>query len=230
MSRMLEQISRLFVEPEASPARAERASRWLPPGSSGPIAAAPTTCRRVAVVCAPRDARVAGGAAALALTQGQGPEAPVVLEWTGEDPGAAQDRPASLAARRGAALLRDRGEAAVAGGRVVRVGLPGAEDAAAGGVLAALRQAGGPAVLVAAGPRGAAMDDVLAELDRIVLVVRAGADAELSELAVAELERHAPCAVVELSRSPGAAALARSGTALVAPLRGPFLEALGIRR
>lgn len=213
---MLDALARLFLQP----APADDAPRWLPPEASAPVPSA-TRLDRVGVVCAPRDARVAGGAAALAL----GVPAPTVLEWTGAEPVAAPDRTASPAARRAAAGLRERGACAAAAGRLVRVLLPAAEPEAAEAALAAA----GSFVLVACGPRGAAMERALGACDRILLVARPDADEALTTLATDELARLAPCTALVLPRSPGAAALARSGAALAAPLRGPFVSALGAR-
>ncbi|MFL5843700.1 MAG: transglycosylase SLT domain-containing protein [Solirubrobacteraceae bacterium] len=211
-------LARLFVEP----APAEHDVRWVPPAEPARPASA-VRPRRVAVVCAPRDARVAGGAAALSL--GASGELPLVLEWGSE--GDRTARPATPTARRAAAALQEAGEAAVAGGRLVRVALPDDEEDAAASARSVIRQATEPTVLVVARPRGAAMEQALGEQDVILLAVRPGDDEELTALARESLQRLAPCELIQLPASPGAAALARSGTALVAPLRAPFRAALG---
>jgi hypothetical protein len=83
-------------------------------------------------------------------------------------------------------------------------------------------------VTVVSGARGAALESLLAEHDRLLLVHRSDRDASLLAMARAELEALGPpTAVLELPRSPGAAALARSGTALAAPLRAAFRGAVG---
>lgn len=233
MSRLLDAVSRLFVEPAPSePAAPPEAVRWVPPAaqgvSSAPGAAAP---RRVVVLCAPGDGRAAGGAAGLALAHRLGAPAVLVLEWAGAgrppDRGRAATRPARTAtgaARRLCAGLAEPG--ALASGRLVRCPLPADDEAA---VAAAHRLLAWPVpgILVLAGPRGERLDGLVARADRLLLVLRRGADAALADLAEAELGSTARrVARVQLGSSPGAAALARAGTALVAPLRGPFLDAL----
>jgi hypothetical protein len=222
---LLDQLARLFLEPQASVATPERDVRWLPPGEPAAPVEASCALGRVAVVCAPRDARLAGGAVALAL-----PPPVLILEWTGQQSAVPQDRPCSPGARRSATLLRARGQAAATAGRVVRVSLPATEDEAAETAARILRQGEAATVLVVAGPRGPALEDLLAGHDRILLALRTGADAEMTGLALAALERLAPSVALELPSSPAAAALARSGTALVAPLRAPCLAALGAQR
>lgn len=225
MSRLVEQLARLFVEPQATGPVSKADVRWLPPAEAAGTRTA-AACERIAVVCAPRDARMAGGAAALALAQAGGASSVAVLDWAGEERVSGGDRPASLAARRCAARLRAAEHAATAVGRLVRVALPGDDEAAAAAARGAIAQAGLPSVLVAAAARGPAIERLLAEQDLILLAGRPGADEELTALALPALERLAPCAVVELRPSPAAAALARTGTALVAPLRTRFLQAM----
>jgi hypothetical protein len=222
---LLDQLARLFLEPQASVATPERDVRWLPPGEPAASLEPSSSLGRVAVVCAPRDARLAGGAVALAF-----PPPALILEWTGEEGVVPQDRPCSPGARRGATLLGKRGLVAATAGRVVRVGLPATEDEAAETARGILRQSEDATVLVVAGPRGPTMEDVLAGHDRILLAIRPGVDAEMTGLALAALERLAPSVALELPSSPAAAALARSGTALVSPLRTPCLAALGAQR
>jgi hypothetical protein len=225
MTGPLDSLARLFLEP-ATDAPADDTRRWLPP-TTAPSPPATAGGRRVAVVCTPRDARVAGGAAALALAHATGAPPPAILEWTGIEPASAPDRTASPATRRAATALRESGSVASAVGRLVRVALP-IDEAEAAAEIAALSAGLAAFLLVAAGPRGAAIEQALAGCDRILLATRPDADEELSALAAEELGRLAPTMLVGLPPSPGAAALARSGTALVAPLRAPFLAALGI--
>lgn len=224
MSRLLEQLARLFVEPAPTVAGREADVLWLPPAEV-PASRSPVA-QRIAVVCAPRDARVAGPAAGLALAHAGQKPCVVVLEWDGEETSPGGDRPAAPAARRCAARLRAAGHPATVVGRLVRVSLPGDEGGAAAAARSAVVRSGIPSVLVAAGARGPEIERLLGEQALCLLAVRPGADEELTALALAALERLAPCAVVELRPSPGAAALARAGAALVAPLRAPLLEAM----
>jgi hypothetical protein len=138
----------------------------------------------------------------------------LVLEWTGAVCADAA-RPATPAARRLAAR-----HDATPSGRLARRVLGAGEPEAAAAALAVLTPADAPVVLVAAGPRGEAMDDLIAAQGAVLLAARPGD--ELAPLAAERLGAR----LVRLGASPGAAALARSGTALVAPLRAAFLEAL----
>jgi hypothetical protein len=244
MAALLTQLARLFVEP--SPGRPERAVQWLAPSTSettalvahGPAPAprgAPTTPPRhaatLAVVCSPRDVRLAGGAAALAAAYLARANCALVAEWTGLEPSLAADRASAPAARRTAVALRADGHIAQAAGRLVRIALPPAGDDAVAVVREAVAPTGYPTVLVVAGPRGEALGALLAEQDVTLLVQRPGGDPELEALTVAGLVADgAHVRTVALASSPGAAVLARSGTRLVAPLRGPFLTTIGGHR
>lgn len=248
MSALLDRIAGLFLEPPAQAvATVDERVRWLPP--SGPVVsplvlgdAAPIVDRapasgagasavrppRIAVVCSRRDARLAGAAAGLALGHLTRASAVTVAEWSGRPAEQAADRPATPAARRTAGALRDLGLAAGCGGRLARALLAPDEAEAAAEARALSEQSAAPSVLVVAGPRGPAFEALLAGQDLVVLVARPAADPELVAIAAAELSRLGmPTVSVELPSSPAATALARSGTALVAPLRGPLLAALG---
>jgi len=228
MSRVLDHLSRLFVEPQAVASEPEnREVQWLPPGSPAPTAGNRRAAQRIGVVCVAREARVAGGAAALALAHSSGASCVTVLDWIGAGTPGGRDRPASPASRRCAAQLRDQGHVVTSAGRVVRVGLPESEEEAAAAARAVLARTDGPGVLVVAAARGPATERLLTDLDLLLLVVRPGADADLTSVALAALKALAPSQVVELPNSPAACALARSGSALVAPLRAPLVVALG---
>jgi hypothetical protein len=233
MTPLLDRLASLFVEPPAAEGAADEPVRWLPPGNpavSTPVGTAPRTrTPTVAVVCSSRDARVAAGAAGLALARAVRAGCAVVAEWTGEQGGtAAADRPAAPATRRAAAALRAAGHTVHATGRLVRVELPAGEEDAAAQARAALATTVAPGILALAGPRGPALERLLAQCDLVVVATRPDADDELTALAVAEFEARGVAAIaVPFATSPGAAALARSGTALVAPLRAPFLAAVG---
>ena len=229
-----QRLVRLFVEPvseePAAPVSPEPV-RWLPPAVAPAPAsshAAGASFLRVAVVCDPADARVAGGAVALGLAHGAGGPA-VLLEWTGREAAGGSDRASSAGARRLAVSLRETGEAASAAGRIVRVALPADEGEAIASSRLVERAAGhAPGVLLVAGPRGPGLDTLLTDCSLILLAVRPGTDAGIADLALDELVALGrPADRLDLPASPGAAALARSGTALVAPLRGPVLGLLG---
>lgn len=209
-----ERLARFFVAPAEEAVGEEL--RWLPPGALGPPARPPARTASLAVVCSARDARLAGGAAGLALARHTGAPAVLVLEWTGCPPAAGPAAPAAPVARRLAAR-----HGAVASGRLARLALDADEALASAQALEVLTAADAPAVLVAAGARGEAMEQLVAVQDRTLLVAR-GSD-EVAGLAARRLS----AAVVALPSSPGAAALARAGVGLVAPLRAPFLEAIG---
>jgi hypothetical protein len=228
MGALLTQLARLFVEPQTSPPDGGRV-QWLAPTRPEPVArvAGP---RALAVACPPRDMRLAGAAAALAAAHLARASCALVAEWTGLEPSPAADRACAPAARRAAVALRADGHGAQAAGRLVRIALPVAEDAAVDVVRDALAPTGYPTVLVVAGPRGRALGAFLAEQDVTLLVHRPGGDAELEALTAAGLAADgARVREVALTSSPGAAVLARSGTGLVAPLRAPFLTAIGGR-
>lgn len=225
MNDLVRRVAGAFVEPEeeswgpaAVDPRGERASVAL--------VAPPRAAARVGVVCNGRDVAVAGAAVGLALIERGGGRCAVVLEWTGADDRRLVARPAAPSARRRAATLVDRGLVAVASGRLVRVALAADEAAGAAAVrdvVEALAEV--PAVLAVGGPRGQALEALLAEQDALVLATRPAADQTLVELARAELACLGPPVVAaELPPSPVAAALARAGVALAAPLRVAFLD------
>lgn len=237
MTTPLDRLAQLFVAPADAPAAApveDPGAGWLPPvaaaapmpdapeASLSPVRPAPS----IAVVCGLRDGRLAGAAAALALVRlVQAPSA-LVAQWTGSDPGPTAERPSLPAARRLAATLREQGHAARSAGRLAFLGLPSDEDRAAAAIRAAVPNAVASVVLVA-GPRGAAIEEQIAGLDMILVVGGSDADAELTALAVEELERLGPLvARVELPRAPAAAALARAGVRLASPLHAALVPAL----
>lgn len=215
----LARLARFFVAPPAEMGEAE-AVRWMPP--------APAELRRigatrsVGIVCGPRDARPAGGAAALALAHVAGARRALVVVWTGEEQKPLSGVPSSRPVRR---LAAETGGDAFVRGRLAWIALPADEAEAAARASEVLRRSAGPAVLVVAGPRGSAMDELLAEQGRTLLAGRPGDDDAVTELAAERLGAE----VVVLPASPGAAALARAGLALVSPLRRLLLEAVGGR-
>jgi hypothetical protein len=222
---LVRRVAGAFVEPEEESWAPRPAGRPAEPVRVA-LVASPAPAARVAVVCSGRDVGLAGAAVGLGLVERAGARCAVVLEWTGEGDRRPVARPAAPSARRCAATLADRALVAVASGRLVRVALA-ADEAAA---VAAVRDvaevlAEVPRVLAVGGPRGRDLEALLAEEEALVLATRPGADGTLVELASAELDRLGPAvAVAELPPAPVAAALARAGVTLVAPLRAPILD------
>jgi hypothetical protein len=140
----------------------------------------------VGVLVAPGDAPAAGAALALAAAAGGRAPCALVCHWTGAD---AADPPrsamATAAARKLAQSLTSRGIAAGACGRLVTVALPAAGTEARAATERALAAAGDvPCVLVIAGPRPAALDPLLATLDRLVVIPPTDAPPGLEPLAL----------------------------------------------
>ena len=198
------------------------------PVATPPAPVPPAAESVVAVVCAARDTALAGAAVGLALAERLGARCAVVLEWSGAEEPALVSRPAMRAARRAAARLVDAELEPGCCGRLVRVPLPRDEREAVRAAERAIAVTSDAAVvLVAGGPRGEAMEALLAERTALVLAVRPDHDETLLELATAELEALArPVTTAALPPSPVAAGLARAGVALVSPLRAPMLAAL----
>ena len=225
MNELVRRVAGAFVEPEEeswAPAPAQR------PAEPSPVALVPSpaAAARVGVVCSGRDVALAGAAVGLGLVERAGARCAVVLEWTGTNDRRLVARPAAPSARRRAAALVDRGLVAVASGRLVRVALAADEAAAVVAVRdVAEALAEVPSVLAVGGPRGRELESLLGEQQALVLLTRPAADQALVQLASAELGRLGPAvALVELPPSPVAAALARAGVALAAPLRAPILD------
>ncbi len=212
MTGLLHRLGSAFVAPDAD--RAERSSV---------AAAAPS----IAILCRPADAAAIGGAAALELARASRASHAVVCLW-GAAPAAAR-APASPAARRAASLLRERGHAAVATGRVVRVRLAdGPEEAAAEATRAAAACAKTPIALVLAGPREASVDALLPRHDR-VLVASAGPDVATADLAATMLAASVPTRTIAVPPAPAARFAAATGVAASRAMRealAPALEGL----
>jgi hypothetical protein len=237
VTALLDRLAQLFVAPVDAPAATppqEPGVRWVPPTPPTarvpevPETALPLAGRvsSIAVVCGLRDGRLAGAAAALALVRLMRAPSALVAEWTGSDPAPMAERPSLPAARRLAATLREQGHAARPAGRLAFMGLPSDEDRAVAAICAAVPNAVA-SVVVVAGPRGAAIEEQIAGLDTILIAGGSEADAELTALAVEELERLGPPVTrVELPRGPAAAVLARAGLRLAPPLHAALLPAL----
>ncbi|HEU4973933.1 MAG TPA: hypothetical protein VFT50_02495 [Baekduia sp.] len=200
MTAGLGRVRGVFVRPAGGAASAVPLERT----------SARTAPMRVAVVCPPAEAMLAGASVALAAAQCAGARAAVVCAWSGADARAA-DRGAGgfalVGASRLAERLRRREIPARARGRLVGVPLP-AEAAQARAVAERVSAAGAevPVVVVVAGSRSELFDPLLAAQDRVVVVPPAGELAAVGELAALEVAR---CA-----RAVGVLALAGSGAGL----------------
>ena len=138
--------------------------------------------------------------------------------------------PAGVAARQLRRNLAARGVDATAAGKLVRVVLPEATEHAAAGAERALGAGSSPSVLLLAGPRPEALDEVLLRQDAIVVAAEPDGDSSLVDLAVATLaEQHPAVSSCALPLGPVARALATAGIA--APIGAgralaPMLEAV----
>jgi hypothetical protein len=217
---LLARVRGVFVEPVpgTTPGRLAASRRAAVPPAAG-------------LLCSPADALALGSALALSLQRGA--PAGLVAVWRPEpEPAAPMVRaPANRHARRLTASLAARGIEATASGRLARAVLPRQPADAAHAADRALAAAQAPAVLVVAGPRCAALDEVLASLD-LLLVAAPSHDESLAALAAAGLARLGP--PTELApplSSPLLRTLAAAGvlapSILPMPLR-PLLETAGL--
>ncbi|MFN8130487.1 MAG: hypothetical protein U0R70_02930 [Solirubrobacteraceae bacterium] len=165
-------------------ARARVAAVFVRPALPAGLAVRARQPAVVALACHPADAWAAAGAAALGLRAGDEPAAVAVL---GPARPPAVRAPASRPARGLAGALRASGIAAEAAGRTVRASLPGGEAAAVAAVERIAAVCAGPVVLALTGPRSAPLDALLARLDAVAVVPRAGADAALTAATAASL-------------------------------------------
>lgn len=208
-----------------------------PPPDASPAPAPVTPARgdvsvvppAVGVLCRPRHARPVGCAVALHLARRRRAAGAMVAVWTGTDPAPAAGgtAPAGRGARRLAQALSGRGITAHAAGRLTVAALPGDAPAAAEVAVQALAVgAAVPTVLVVAGPREDALDELLATRD---LVLIAGDDLP-ADLAINALRRRGVAARhCALPPPPAAAVATRGGGLLPAARRGldTALEGLG---
>ena len=136
------------------------------------------------VLVASAEAGVAGASVGLAAARAAGAPCALVCRWTGieEQPGSSSL--AVPAARRLCGRLTTRGLAAAARGRLVTVVLPASDTLARAAAERAMAAADVPTVLVIAGPRSAAFDPLLADLDRLVVVPPRDAPSGLAPLAL----------------------------------------------
>lgn len=218
---VLSRLRDLFLDPAASTA-------------AGPVRqvaerAVPAT---LGLLTAPEQAVGAGAALALAAGAAHGAPCAVVCRWTGAEAKAPVRSSAlsAVAARRLAARLDARGLDAGACGRLVSVILPAAgEDARAAAERAAAAAGDAPVVLVVAGPRPAALDPLLARLDRLVVAPPPGAPAGLEQMAVeaaARLGRGTGVLRLPASTATAARLGARCGLLLSPALRAAAAAAL----
>ena len=177
------------------------------PAMSAAVLGAPGAVIPVAAACAGELRARGRAAAALVCTwrpggAGAGPPGPQpdawggaatapVLDAVGDVPsGAGTSSPAGAttpAARRLAARLSAHGLPATACGRLAWVSLEPAAEAAAAQARRALAITDVPVVLAVAGPRPAALEPLLAELDVAVAVLAPDAEPALRELALRSL-------------------------------------------
>jgi hypothetical protein len=179
--------------------------------------AAPAVQRSVAILCAAEDARAVGVAAATLLARRARTGCGLALVWTAPQPRPPGDArpPATRAARRLAVALAARELAGRPCGRAVELMLPpDSGDALAVARRATAAAGDAPVVLALGGPRAAAFDDVLAEQDGVLVLMRPGADAALAALAVAALP---PAAGVAHPFAIGPAARVLAAAGLVVP-------------
>ena len=218
MTDLLTRIAALFLEPADATLRRHRVAL-----------APPAPC--VGVVAAPRHALAVGAAIALSLAHPLRARRALVCAWP---PGGwaepALHGPAGVAARQLRRNLAARGVDATAAGKLVRVVLPEATEHAAAGAERALGAGSSPSVLLLAGPRPEALDEVLLRQDAIVVAAEPDGDSSLVDLAVATLaEQHPAVSSCALPLGPVARALATAGIA--APIGAgralaPMLEAV----
>lgn len=214
---MLARIVAAFVEP--APVAARPSAGWAPPVQAGG-AVRPA----LAVLCAPRDAWLAGAVVGLDLLRRAPVGAVAVCEW-GSERRRAGPPLASPSAARLAARLAECGLDATAAGRIVRVALPADEAGATRAAQIAAEEA--PCVLAVAGPRSGAVDGLIAAQGRALVAERVADDAGLAALALEDLlEAGVDAACVDLRAPALATALARAGIALLEPLRARLAEAV----
>ncbi|MEA2230155.1 MAG: hypothetical protein QOF04_3785, partial [Solirubrobacteraceae bacterium] len=124
--------------------------------------------------------------------------------------------------------LGGRGLDALACGRAATVRLPAEPAHAVAAARRATAAAGSaPSVLVVGGARPTALDPILADRDRVVILARGGADPRVGALALAGLADIAAGATVQpLALGPGARTLAAAGVAVPRALRRALAAAL----
>jgi hypothetical protein len=209
------------------PSRPAASSSWR---MKSPASGA-ATGSDVAIVCAAEDARAVGVSAAALLARRRRAPCGVACLWTPTGTAQSDSRPTAAAgARRLAAALDARGVDATGCGRAVTVTLPADPAEAVVTARRALAAAGqAPTVVVLGGPRHAALDVLLADQRRVVVLAR-GARApgdHLMALAMSGLSSVAEVAVAEpIALGAAARAAAASGVAIPPALRRALSGAL----
>ncbi|MEA2321548.1 MAG: hypothetical protein QOD81_1398 [Solirubrobacteraceae bacterium] len=184
----------------------------------------------IAVLCAAEDAVAVAIATAAVLARRHRSGCALACVWiSGAEPGGPEGRPVAAGpARRLADVLGGRGLDALACGRAATVRLPADPAEAVVAARRATAAAGAaPAVLVVGGARAAALDPLLADRERVVVLARGGADPRVGALALAGLAGIAAAATFQpLALGPGARALAAAGLAVPPALRRALGAAL----
>ena len=204
MTGLLDRAADFFLAPEAPASR--------------PVATVPDATRTV-VVGTRRDALPLAAAVALVLRVADRAAAAVVAVWVGGGARPSPRGPAMPAASRLAARLSGRQLPAVASGRLVWLRLPLDPHGAATAVRRAVATVDGPVVTALAAARPAALDDLVADHD--LVIVAADPATPLARAALARLTGCSGLACRPLPRGPGRA-LALAG--LVAPRIDPPLR------
>jgi hypothetical protein len=190
-----------------------------------PAAMAPAA---LGALCAPRDAAVVGAVLGLGLcARGKARTALVVL-WR-QDGGEPPVGGMALPGARGLAWrLATRGIPAWAAGRVAFAGVPAdASEAVAVAARAIAAADGAPTVLLLAGPRPPAFDDLLAAQDRVIVAVSAAAAEGVAELAAIDASRVGRAtSILHVPSSAPARAIAAAGLTLPPAMRAGVAAAL----
>ena len=168
MNELLARVWSLFV----APAPRSRSLAWSAPAPS------------VALLCSPVDALAVGAQLTLAIGRVRAAPAGLLCLWgAGERAVPAWSAPALGGARRTVAALAAHDLGAEAGGRLVRLCLPEEPEAAFAVATRAAAVSAVPAVTALAGPRTAALDQLLTSQDLVVVAHRPDADRALAALA-----------------------------------------------
>lgn len=255
MSRLLAQVARLFVVPDAPAARAQVAGEgragltplvaWQPPGGSE-SPPAPALVQTVedgatrrepdravglrqpaaaAVIGSGADAVVMGAALAAELRARGRYRSAVVLLWDPQRDGQ-HPLPAWPGPRRLAETLAGCDPVAPRG-RIVQVQLSHDAEPAAAAAVSLVRTVDVPTVVVVAGPRTSVFDQLLATRDVLVVLESAGLASYIAELATAELRRLNPRVLVEVPIGGGGRrVLARAGVSRARGLGSRIEESL----
>jgi len=216
--------ARRVAEVFVAPADDRDASTAGEPGLRGALRdrARPSVAQRapaaaVAVLAPAADAPALGAALGLALARAGRSRVCVVCVWSPAPARAGWRAPPMPAAARLASTLRARGHEARASGRLVVVRLSAdAHEAASQALRTGAAAGSAPTVVVLAGPRMAAFDELLAMQDLVVVALATATDPSLAQLASAGLERAVTC---DLPPADPARALAAAGLVLLPSTR-----------